>query len=190
MSRVGIPPAHKEWAKYLRSMQEESCSVTNYISDDGLQAIHIFASKSNQKTFAATVGLMDVDMQSPSGSVIHSEVLMDKRGPDASMGNVLSTIAFYVMRDGWRIAPGTVFESLVEMYIPGTGLPHVLFVSPWQSDSLSRVQILDRTIYPLVAAPISQEESLLARSNRGLDLESRWEKMSTDVLDWNRKSAV
>jgi hypothetical protein len=55
---------------------------------------------------------------------------------------------------------------------------------------LSRVTLSDRTIFPLVAVPISEAESELARANAGRDLEDLWQRKSTDVLDWARTSAI
>jgi len=115
---------------------------------------------------------------------------MDQRGHDERIGNILSTIAFYIMKDGWKIAPGVIFESMVEMFVPGTQLPHVMFVSPFQWDGMSKILLGNRIIYPLVAFPISEAESEVARKNRGKDLEDLWERQSVDVLDWGRCSAA
>jgi hypothetical protein len=190
MRQSEIPLAHKEWANLMRSLVGGNCSVKAYYDEPEEHRIHIFASTSEEGVIAATVGLMDIALRSRTGEEIHAEVIMDQRGHDPRLAQILSTIAFYVMKDGWKLAPGVVFEEMVRMYIPDTKLPHVVFVAPWQFDSSSRVALSDRTIYPLVAVPISEAESRLARTDAGRELEETWQRKSVDVLNWTRGSAV
>jgi hypothetical protein len=42
----------------------------------------------------------------------------------------------------------------------------------------------------LVAVPISEAESRLARTDAGRELEETWQRKSVDVLNWTRGSAV
>jgi hypothetical protein len=190
MSQTEISHCHKEWAKLMRSRVGGNCEVKAYYDDPKQHKIHIFTSSNENGVLAATVGLMDTAMRFSSGVELRSEVIMDQRGHDSRLANILATIAFYVIKDGWKIAPGIVFEDMVRMYIPETELPHVMFVGPWQFRDLSRVTLSDRTIFPLVAVPISEAESELARANAGRDLEDLWQRKSTDVLDWARTSAI
>lgn len=166
------------------------CQVTAYGDDPKQHKVHIFTSRSEDGVVAATVGLMDIALRFSSGVELRSEIIMDQRGHDSRLANILATIAFYVMKDGWKIAPGIVFEEMVRMYIPETKLPHVVFVGPWRFDDLGRVTLSDKTIFPLVAVPISEAEAELARANAGRDLEALWQRESIDVLDWARTSAV
>lgn len=190
MPQTEIPSAHKEWATLLRSRFGGHCEVTAYYDDPKQHKIHIFTSSNEGGVVAATAGLMDIPLRFSSGVELRSEIIMDQRGHDSRLANILATIAFYVMKDGWKVAPGIVFEDMVRMYIPETKLPHVVFVGPWQSDDLGRVALSDRTLFPLVAVPISEAEADLARANAGRDLEALWQREATDVLDWARASAV
>ena len=174
----------------MKSLVGGNCAVTAYWDEPEENRALIFTSNNSEGIVAATVGLMDINQSRRPGLEVHSELIMDQRGPDERIGNILSTIAFYVLKDGWKVAPGVVFESMVEMYIPETNLPHVMFVAPFQWDNMSKVVLPDRTLYPLVAVPISEAESQVARTNEGRDLEALWVSKNVDVLNWERPSAA
>ena len=189
-SPAPISDNHKQWAQHLRATVGGACAVTSYLDEPEENRIHIFTSQNSEGIVAATVGLMGINQSRQPGREVYSEVLMDQRGHDERIGNILSTIAFYIMKDGWRIAPGVIFESMIEMFVPETELPHVMFTSPFQWDEMSKIVLGDRAIYPLIAVPISEAESAIARKNQGVDLEALWERHSVDVLDWGRSSAA
>jgi len=185
-----IPDTYKYWAKHLRSLVGGECAVTAYYDEPEQNEIDIFTSVNSEGILASTIGLMDYDQSRNTRVEIHSEIIMDRRGKDERIANILSTIAFYVIKDGWKIAPGVVFEEMVKMYIPESKLPHVMFVAPFQWSDMSKVVLSNKTIFPLIAVPISEQESRMAASNNGLDLETLWQERSIDVLDWERSSAV
>jgi hypothetical protein len=189
-STTAISNDHKQWAKHLKELVGGKVSVTSYLDEPNENSIHIFSGVNDEGIVAATVGLMDLDQSSRSGVTIFSEVLMDQRGHDPRIFNILSTIAFCVIKDGWKVSPGAVFYDVVKMYVPDTSLPHVVFVAPFQWDTMSRIELPGKTIYPLVAIPISEAESVVAKANQGQDLETLWTQRSTDVLDWQRASAA
>lgn len=188
MTTPPISPDHKAWANTLRQRLGGDCEVVAYHDDADQQRIHVFTSRNGEGQVAASVGLMDAVMRSVQGQEIRTEVLMDQRGHDPRLQNILSTICFHVFKNGWKLAPGVIFEHWVSMYIPETGLPHVMFVAPWQFEDFSRVALTGRTIFPLVAVPISAAEADFVSS--GGDLEALWERQGTDVLDWTRASAI
>ncbi len=174
----------------MRQLVGGNASVTAYYDEPDANKIHIFASANSDGIVAATVGLMEINQSHKPGIEIYSEIIMDQRGHDERISNVLSTIAFCVIKDGWKVAPGVVFHDVVKMYVPGTELPHVMFTAPFQWDTMSKLSLSAKTIYPLVAIPISEAEAEVARANAGQGLEALWVQQSTDVLDWSRKSAA
>ena len=174
----------------MRQLVGGNASVTAYYDEPNANKIHIFASASSDGLVAATVGLMDFNQSHKPGIEIYSEIIMDQRGHDERISNVLSTIAFCVMKDGWKVAPGVIFHDVVKMYAPGTELPHVMFTVPFQWDTMSKLSLSAKTIYPLVAIPISEAEAKVAKANAGQDLEAIWVRQFTDVLDWGRRSAA
>jgi len=165
------------------------CAVTSYLDDSGANKIHIFTSISSEGIVAATLGLSDIDQSGARGLGQFTEIIMDKRNADERVAKVLSTIAFHILKDGWRVRPGVIFESMVQMYFPGTKLPHVMFTTPYQWRGMGKVALSEKTIHPLIAIPVSEAESRFAASNAGEDLERVWEERSVDVLDWERSSA-
>lgn len=188
--RTNPPSSHKEWAVHLRDTMGGKCSVHSYLDDSGRNKTRICTSISSEGIVAATVGISDIDQSGARGLGQYTEIIMDKRDADDRVANVLSTIAFYILKDGWRVRPGVVFESMVSMYFPDTKLPHVIFIAPFQWPGMGNVPLSQKTVYPLVAIPISEAESRLAASNAGEDLERLWEERSVDVLDWNRSSVI
>jgi hypothetical protein len=190
MNKANPPASHKEWACYLRDSMGGKCAVTAYLDDLGTNKTHIFTSVNSEGIVASTVGISDIDQSGVHGLGLYTEIIMHKRGADDRVANVLSTIAFYLPKDGWRARPGVVFESMVEMYFPETKLPHVMFTAPFQWDHMTKVSLSEKVVYPLIAIPVSEGESRFAASNDGHDLEKLWEERSVDVLDWDRPGAI
>jgi hypothetical protein len=190
MNSPQISSDHKEWAKHMRQLVGGCSTVTAYYDEPNSNKIHIFSSSNDEGVVAATVGLMEINQSHRPDIDVYAEVIMDQRGHDEGIANVLSTIAFCVMKDGWKLAPGVIFYDLVKMYFPDTKLPHVMFTAPFQWDAMSKVALSKKTIYPLVAIPISEAESQLASTNASQDLENIWARQSTDVLDWGRQSVA
>jgi hypothetical protein len=140
---------------------------------------------------AATVGLMEYDQSVDSTVAIASEVLVDAKG-GREVAHVAATIGFFVMKDGWKVRPGSTFANIIPMYHPEILVKHVLFTTPfqWQEGAMSKVALTGRTVYPLLAVPITDEERSFVLS-RGADaLETHWESEGVDVLDWGRGSSV
>ncbi len=181
-----ISSSHKEWASLLRELIGGNAAVTAYYDEHKENKINIFSSSNDSGVIAATVGLMDTNQSLRPEIEVCTEIIMDQRGHDKSISNILSTIAFCIVKDGWKVSPGVVFYDLVKMYIPNTNLPHVMFTAPFQWDTMSKVGLTGKTIYPLLAIPISEGESKVAQINAGQELESIWVQQSTDVLNWGR----
>jgi suppressor of fused protein SUFU len=188
---MGIPATHKQWFNYLREVVGGDVSVHAYYDEGKKNSIDIFSSVNDERMVTATVGLMEIDQSKNKNVTVFTELLMDLRGRDDKVCNILSTIAFYIKKDGWRVAPGVVFEQMVEMYFPRHPLPHVMFVPPFQWETeMTKVQLPDKLIHPLVAVPISEAERKFAAANKDRALERLWESKSIDVPDWSRESAA
>ena len=185
---MNIPINHKEWAGILRSLAEENASITAYYDETNEYKIPLFSSTNDEGIIASTVGLMDYSQSHEHD--IYTEIIIDRFGHDERIFNILATAAFYIIKNNWKVRPGIIFNDIVSMYYPDTNLPHLLFIPPFQWDTISKVQLTNKTIYPLVAVPISEKESQLAESEQDQKLENIWEEQSTNVLDWSRESAV
>jgi hypothetical protein len=134
---------------------------------------------------------MEFDQSRNADLNVYTELLLDHRGPNDLIGNVLSTIGFYVMKDGWKIAPGVVFEEMISMYIPDSPTRHVVFLPPFQWGSeMACIQLASKTVFPLLAIPITQSEMEMIYRDGSDVLENRWVETDCDVLDWSRASVT
>lgn len=185
-----IAAAHKEWALVLRDKLGGDVVVTNYSDDTGQHTIPILSRANENGLVAATIGLMDLNQSASGQTPIATELLIVAQSHDERICKLLSSAALFMLKNGWKAAPGVVFETLVSRYYPDTNLPHLFFAVPVLLEGLDRITLQDRRIYPLFAIPVSERESELAKSNRGADLEALWERKGTNVMDWDRDSAL
>lgn len=186
-----VPPSeHKSWVAILRTRTGDAGRVLIYGDDSEQHKIAVYTGKIGSEWIGATVGLMDVEQSRNLGIEIPTEILMERRGADEYLGNILSTVAFFAMKDGWKIAPDVIFENMVSMYLPQTHLPHVMFVPIFRWDDMSRATVGSKTIYPLLAIPISQAESELVSRSGPDALTSQFEEKQVDITDWERDSVV
>ncbi len=185
-------PDHIRWAKYLQLIIPEVPSrVVKYLDEGDEHQIHIFSADQENGTTCATIGLMDID-QSLNGSGLHTEIILDCRNNYDFVGNVLSTVAFFCIKDRWRIKPGVVFETLIDMYTNELEVKHLMFTSAfqWTPEVINSVKLDAKTIYPLLAVPITESENRFIQLHGDEALEDLWEQHQVDVLNWKRKSAT
>jgi hypothetical protein len=112
--------------------------------------------------------------------------------PDVpSFADVIATIAFYVMKDRWRAAPGITYESMVGMYNLPVMLKHIVFAEPLEWEELSSVDLAgDVVVRWLLVIPISDSE-LQLKLDKGWDtLEKLFAEKEIDYWDLNRPSVV
>jgi antitoxin YqcF len=186
-----IKPEFKRWVDHLKRKVPGQLHVVAYYDDKKRHSIDIFTSQNANGVVAATIGLMDVSQSRKPGIDLFTELLMDVRGGNRYLCNILSTVSFFILKDGWKVAPGVVFEKMVSMYMPRSRMKHVLFMPPYQWDEgMTRVDLVSRTICPLLGVPITDDEMTFVK-DRGADaLQQRWSETGTDVLDWKRDGKV
>lgn len=177
--------SNKEWANLVSSLTGGSRSVANYYDELETSSIHVLTTLNDGGKVCATIGLMDAQHEPPT------EILMDSVNEDINLENIISTAAFYIMKGGWKISPGAIFETLVTEYHPELELKHLLFVPQYQwGEALSKVKLEQGDIYPLLAVGITNEELDFVSQNGVSELENLWEKNNVNVLDWHRSSSV
>jgi len=182
--------AHKDWANFLRSYFGGVVSVTMYDDDARTTRIPIFTSKSSSGVVAATIGIMDMDQSKRSSAELRTELVARSSSNNPVVSNIVSTLAFYLLKDKWRANPGTIFENMVSMYLPDTKLPHIFFTAPFEWEEWGSVALSDRVIHPLLAIPVSDAEAELATNSSGQYLEALWQEHGTDIFNWSRSSVV
>jgi hypothetical protein len=121
---------------------------------------------------------------------VYTVLLLASRTQDETTCQVLSAVALAVLLDGWRVGPGALLEGIVAAHVPGTSVPHLYFTFPDQYKDYDAVPLTGRTIYPLVAFPVSEAEAKLVRAGKGEELETSWERNRIDPVDWERDGVL
>lgn len=104
--------------------------------------------------------------------------------------NLLSTAAFFVIKDRWKCRPGVVYMDLLKMYRLSETLEHLLWVEPFEWESLSSVDAAGVTIHWLLGVPISDSEDQYLRRNGFEKLERLFIDREIDYWDLNRQPVV
>jgi hypothetical protein len=187
-----LAPEHREWAQHMRdSTPDGQVALTLHTDEAETQTIAIFSSRNVDGVVAATVGLMDYDVGDEPDDPVFVEVIVDARGDAAWVAEIVATIAFHVMKDGWKPAPGVIFERAIEMYSPELQVKHVMFVPPIQwEDDMSEVELGGKIVQPLLAVPITESEAVFVRAHGSEALEDLWARVEIDVFDWSRSGVV
>jgi antitoxin YqcF len=182
---------HKAWGKHLQELLDGDMVVNEYWDANEEHSIPVLESRNDEGVVAATIGLMEINQVDDQKKPIFTELLMDARGQDFPVAEMVSTLAFFIIKDGWRVAPGVTFGNIMDMYDLKLKVKHILFVPPFQwEDEMSKVKLKGKTIYPLLAVPITDKELKLVKDQGEMALVDIWERDEVDVLDWERKSAV
>jgi len=136
--------------------------------------------------FYSTIGLSDYFLNERK-----YEILFTGYSNFEEIGNILSSCAFFIINENWKITHGTVFETLVSMYYKDIDMKHVYFTTPyiWE-DKLEDFEIQGDKIFFLLGIPISDAE-LSFKNLNGIDaLENLFQEHNIDIFDINRKSII
>jgi len=178
-----------DWAEFLRSHADGEGQIASF-GRTRIDAIPIFHCRNDRGTFAATMGLMDINQAGPGLQPIYTELLLASGQKDEMACHVLATVATCIREQGWRVGPGALLEGAVAAHLPATSLPHLYFTFPDQYRGFDAVKLTGRTIHPLTCFPISEAEAKLVRAGRGEELENHWEEQLIDPADWERDGAI
>jgi hypothetical protein len=96
---------------------------------------------------------------------IRVELILVGEVGQTDVGNLLATAAFYFTKNRWHAAPGVVFPNVVTEGYPGATVKHLMWVEPFDFDSLSRISVqgLGFAIHGLQAVPITDAEWALLK---------------------------
>lgn len=136
--------------------------------------------------FYSTLGLSELASENN-----HTEILAASYVQFKDFSNVLSSIAFFILKNKWKSVEGAVFQNLIEMYYPNIEMKHIYFTSPflWE-DKLEEFSINEVNINFLLAIPISNNE-LEYLTQYGKDaLEDLFEQKNIDIFDIERESVL
>jgi len=190
---MAVRPEYKAWAAHLRdTFPSGEDSVRRYADEREENRIDIFIHKDDEGIVVATIGLMQINQSKDDARPIFTELLLDVRRGDERAANIISTAGFFILKDGWRVAPDVVFEDIVTMYLPDAPMKHLLFVPPyqWEGRTMTAVNLGALTVHPLLAVPISDGELQYVNERGAKALRDLWERTGVDVLDLERVSAA
>lgn len=105
-------------------------------------------------------------------------------------GNVMSTIAFCIINDGWLCAPGEIFRDVIDVYNMSSTMRHVFFVSPFLWGDIRLLEISGISVAWLLAVPISDKERCFAEEMGSDALEDLFVDRQIDIFDINRPSVI
>ena len=142
---------------------------------------------------ASTLGLINYDIgYSNADKSIRMEMLMVNYGGNDLIGRILCTAAFGVMISHYACGYGTVFENILEGYLPESAMKHLVFIvpPPFWAEEFKVIEEDDRMITWLLALPISEAERQYLNEH-GIDvLQDMFVKENIDAFDLNRKSVL
>ena len=185
------PPDRQKWFEHLCRFSNPEATVHEHRDRGGQYSVQIFRGAAQDETKNATIGLMDVNQSRDPAKPVFTEILLDSTNTDEVMSKLLSTTAFHALKHDAVLVPGLIFEGVVREYFPDHPLPHLMLVAPFQwASGMTQVDLPTKTIYPLVAVPISEEERQLAVSRGSRAVEEVWAAKQVNVLDWARANAV
>lgn len=143
-------------------------------------------------TSYSTVNLSDAPLiQKGSEYPVRIELVGACDSKLEEFANVLSTAAFFVMKDKWFCRRGVVFETLVSMYKLSDTMEHLYFTAPSQWPELNTtLELATKKVTWLWAIPISEAESRYIAENGDDEFESLLEEADADVFDITRESIV
>ncbi len=179
----------KELFKKLSPILGIDSKVTEYGDDECSQTVYIMTTPDpidKNVVFYNTIGLFNYPINNDK-----HEILITGYNKYELVPSILSTIAFFIIKDKWNCQIGNVFETVVEMYYPNSLMKHILFVSPylWE-DKLEDFKLEGEPINFVLAIPISQSE-LEYKSKNGLDgLESLFEEKEIDIFNLTRLPVI
>ncbi|MBP1995845.1 suppressor of fused domain protein [Paenibacillus eucommiae] len=179
----------KELYKKLSPIIGIEPKVIRYGDDTGENSIFIMQCPDpldENVMFYSTIGLSDYTVGDKK-----YELMFTGYASEDKIGNILSTSAFFCIKDNWKVSEGAVFETLVEMYYRDSEMKHIYFTTPylWE-EKLEDFQVENESIFFLLVIPISEAELRFLRENGTEVLEELFEENEIDIFDIDRKSIL
>lgn len=144
-------------------------------------------------TSYATLGMSRFDNGGlvSDGKPLRVEVLAACQSEFVHMADGLSSCALNVAKSGYQVTPGVIHPNVLNLYVSGIVLKHLLLVPPFLWESAPTVRDFDDfTVAWLMAVPVTDSEIEYARQHGSGQLEARFEERQIDVFDINRPPVV
>jgi len=186
-----MSPEQKQWAVYLRQRTPGEMRIERFFDGPELHHIDVMTFESEEGVVVGTIGVMEVELSDDEKQSVRCELLIEATGKNTAVQTVVATAALAVLGEERKVAPGVVYEGMVEMYVPGLEVKHLWFIAPFQwEDEMARVELEGRTLLPLLGVPITEGEFDFIKENGPIALEKLMAEKECDVFDWRRGSLV
>lgn len=125
------------------------------------------------------------------GKDVRVELMATARVDDAELANLVATVAFFVIKNGWLAAPGVVFPDQVREYFPDATTPHLLWTDPFRHPELGSVEVDGiGPVHYLQAVPLTEPERDVLHEDGYDVLTSRLADADVAYFDLWRPSSV
>lgn len=190
-----ISPDNKQIARHAAKAFGGTPSVVAYWDEAKQYSVDLLVcpdAPTSGVTSYSTVTLSDSPlMQAEREFPVRIELAGACESSVEAFANVLTTAAFYIMKDKWFCRPGVVFESMVAEYKLSRSMQHLYFTAPSTWPELNTtLELSTKKVTWLWAIPISEAESKYIAENGDDRFESLLEESGADVFDIHRASIV
>lgn len=142
----------------------------------------------------STLGLFEAELRHDDGEPLETRVELCAEAPQEQdlWGNILSTAAFGLMRDGAAVMPGSALPGCVGEYYPEASVPHLYLCVPfsWQDGEFRRLELDGQVVNWLQGFPISDAELAYLEEQGAEAFEDLLLEHDPDLYDLERDSVV
>jgi hypothetical protein len=178
----------KEFYKKLNPILGISSKVIGYADETNTTGIDILSCVDPIDENVIFYGTIALNEQASHNEY---EILMASYTKNKYIPNILSTCAFYIIKNKWKTKWGNVFEKIVEEYYPKSAIKHLYFTIPyiWE-EKLEGFKVKEKSVKFLFAVGITDSELEYINKNGYKEFENRLEENNVDVFDIKRKSII
>lgn len=190
-----FPESRSAVSSYLLDhLGGDSPTVRAYYDEDGSTAVAVVEAPGapHPELTAYATASLHATSNYLDGTDIRVELLLVGLRNDDALGNVLATAAFLFMKQGWLVAPGVVFRSVIAEYFPETTTPHLMWSGPLDFGELAAFKVagVGMSIHAIQGVPISDVEHAYLMSHGFDELNRVLERASAPYFDLHRDSVV
>lgn len=185
----------RQLARYIRdTLNGSDAEISHYYDSTGehhIPLVKVNDSPDANLTSFSTLGLYNFPVSDDgTEQSCRYEILMAGNSNYEYLENILSTISFYVIKDKYKINPGTIFHGIAKLYDSETKIEAFLFCPPYSwGENFCRKKVVDGyNVFFLQAIPLTTYD-LTRIEEIGWNnlLEKDFNIRQVDIFDFNRK---
>lgn len=189
-----ISESNRILAKTLSALFGTKPQVTRYWDESNKFYIDILLCENSPNINICsygTIGVSDQPLINKGKDIGFRVELVAAGGAQFSeMANILSTVAFCVIKDQWLCASGALFPDVIKMYRSNSQMKHIMLTTPFLWTNLKTIDLKDKKVVWLMLIPISEKEYQFAEQNGSNALENIFKEKQLDLFDLDRASII